>query len=484
MNEYTFNEKEDKIGILLFLIGIIFLLVTSYIGLSKIGLWADEIYSLAIIKMPLNEFFNYSLRDVHPILYYVFLKIFTKIFYFIDFTYAGKLFSLIPILLIGVLSITKIRKNFGMLTAGLFFLCICSMPRILTSALEVRMYSWGLFLITASWIYVYEIINDSTWKKWVILTILTILSAYTHYFSAVSSFAIYLITLIYIIRKNRELLKNWILSTIICIVSYIPWLTIAYYQILNVNNGYWIENITFKTVISYIYYIFSPAFDVIRNNDLVEPTILGTLLLFSFIYLFFKYNDEFTINTLLVFILVPLIGIIISIIKQPIFHARYLIPVLGCFWLLFSILLTKSFKNFKSFIPITMLIIIIGIMGVFAYIPIHDMDVTVSEMNHDYISKTGENNVIIINYEDVYFPYFCYFAPNNHHIIYSPRESNLSDLLNSQDIINLKNNGSKIYYIDNNMQIIENLRNNNLNLTEIPSNEPALETVIYEIKNI
>lgn len=480
MKFVKFNDKENNVGALFFIAGIIFLLITSYIALSKLGVWADEIYSLALIKMPLNEFIFYSKNDVHPILYYIILKIFCKILNFIDLTLIGKIFSLIPILLIGILSITKIKQHFGMLTAGIFFFCISSMPRILTIALEVRMYSWGLFLITTSLIYAYEIIKNPDWKKWTILTVLTILSAYTHYFSAIASFSIYLLMLIYIVRKERKLFKNWLISTVVSIIAYLPWLTIAFSQISNVKATYWIAPITTNTVISYIYYIFSPAYLAIRGNELVSPTIIGTLLLMSFIYLYYKNNDEFTTNTLLIFLLVPLIGVIISVIVQPVFHIRYIIPVIGCMWLAFSILLAKSFKNLKIFIPVTILILIIGILGIFAYIPIHDGDVKVTEMQHDYISNIGENNVVIINYVNVYFPVFKYHAPNNHHFMYNPSDSSLDDFLNDPDIIYYKNNQSKIYYIDN-IDAKEVYKDLKINFTEIPTNESRIGYKIYLI---
>ena len=77
--------------------------------------------------------------------------------------------SLIPFYLIFILSLTKIRKNFGMLASGIFCLLIISMPQMMLYAVEVRMYSWALFFVTASFIYSYEIIHDSSIKNWIIL---------------------------------------------------------------------------------------------------------------------------------------------------------------------------------------------------------------------------------------------------------------------------------------------------------------------------
>lgn len=148
------NNSEDKLGIILFIIGLIFLIITSYIGLTKLGLWYDEFYSIAYSQLPISEMIGLGSKDVHPILYYLIYKVFVKIFTFLDVAVVGKIVSLIPIYLIGLLSITKVRKNFGYLTAGIFFLCITTMPQLMIYSVEIRMYSWALFFVTASFIYV------------------------------------------------------------------------------------------------------------------------------------------------------------------------------------------------------------------------------------------------------------------------------------------------------------------------------------------
>ena len=74
-----------------------------------------------------------------------------------------------PIYLLMALSLIKIRKNFGMLTAGLFIFCLVTMPMFIQYALEVRMYSWSIFFVTTSFIFIYEIIERNSYKNWIIL---------------------------------------------------------------------------------------------------------------------------------------------------------------------------------------------------------------------------------------------------------------------------------------------------------------------------
>ena len=92
-----------------------------------------------------------------------------------------------------------------MLASGIFCLLIISMPQMMLYAVEVRMYSWALFFVTASFIYSYEIIHDSSIKNWIIFTILTICSCYTHHFAVLASISIYIILLIPIFKLKIKI---------------------------------------------------------------------------------------------------------------------------------------------------------------------------------------------------------------------------------------------------------------------------------------
>ena len=170
-----------------------------------------------MVKTPFSDFINFAFLDVHPPLYYLIYKIFYKIFIGVNPVIIGKFTSLLPFYLIPILSFTKVRKNWGYLTGGLFAFCIVTMPQLMNFAVELRMYSWGLFFVTASFIYANEITNNSNLKNWAILTLLTIASAYTHYFSAIASFVIYLFLLI----RNKDL-KMYFTSAIIVVLSFMP----------------------------------------------------------------------------------------------------------------------------------------------------------------------------------------------------------------------------------------------------------------------
>ena len=74
------------------------------------------------------------------------------------------------------------------------------MPQIMNYAIEIRMYTWGLFFVTMFYLY------GIKWKKsnkiidLVVMSFCSILSVYIHYFDLVSVLCIY----IYVDRYNYE----------------------------------------------------------------------------------------------------------------------------------------------------------------------------------------------------------------------------------------------------------------------------------------
>lgn len=469
INNFDNRTNEKRLGIILFIIGIIFLLITTYIGLTKIGLWYDELYSIAFAQMSISDMLEIGAKDVHPILYYLIFKLFIKIFTFIDIGVIGKIVSLIPIYLIGLLSMTKVKKNFGYLTAGIFFLCIASMPQLMIYSVELRMYSWGLFFVTASLIYGYELIKNPNLKNWAILTILTIASAYTHYFSAVASFCIYMLLLIYLLKNNKEQLKYWFLSAIISVMVFLPWTFIVLNQMAIYENGFWIKPITINTIISYIYFVLSPATFFIQANELVSPTILGTIILLMFLYLIYKVRDKFATTSIITFILVPIIGVLLSILIQPCFHHRFLIPSVGCLWLGFSILLAKIYENKKLFYIFLAIILIVGIVGCVNFIDIQTQDAIDTQAEMASLNEVlGSGNIIIVDFPPIYFELQGYLVKDNHYLCFIDDVGlHIKETLNDPGIKAEINSGSEVFYVDGGYENIDDVKAAGFSVQEI-----------------
>ncbi len=463
----AFKDK-DTLGIFLFILGIIYLLFVTYIGISMFSIWFDETFSMMLVTLPFSQAIEIALNDVHPPLYYIILKLFVKIFSsFIPLEIISRLVSTIPMYLIVILSYKKVRKMFDWLTAGLFTLCIITMPQLMLYSVEIRMYSWGLFFITASFIYAYDIYkNGFDLKNMGILTFLTICSAYTHYFSAIASFSIYLYLLIFLIRNRREYLKYFFTSTAISILAYVPWIFIVFNQYSLIQNRLWIDPISFKTIISYVYYVLSPANILVRGDEILSPTILGTIFLIIFIFLVFKVKDKYSINGILILVSVVLIGVLISITVKPFFHARYMIPSLGCFWLAFSILLSKIYDNKKLFIPILIFVLIIGAVGCVYFINIESQLASDTQKEFSEINDViGSGNIVAVDNGNMYVELLGYYSKDNHYLCWIENFSqSLYQALDDPGIKGEIEAGSHVFYIDYDQENIDELQKYNLTL--------------------
>lgn len=400
-----FKINKHNLGIILLILSLFYLLITTCEGFLKPGLWYDELYSIYMVKLPLSQMYVTGTTDVHPLLYYLIFKFFKKIAFFFNFNdiiAIGVFVSLLPIYLLYLFNIMKIRKEFGLLTCGIFALLFTSMPRLMWFSTDLRMYSWGLLFITLSYFYIFQILQKSTLKSWIILTILTICSSYTHYYAALTSIVLYLILLIILFKQNKALLKNWLVSCLICVVSYTFWITFLFKQFTRVNDHWWVDSFSIERVISCIFYIFSPEQSLILANEFQSPTILGILLLISVVILILNhkndFNSKFAIMGIIIFVIVFSFGIIYSFVKSPIFHARYSVLLLGMFWLAISILLAKNYSKKIFFIPILCIMLICGVVGAISFDNMEEIGVEHTQNNITASEEIfGVDNIVYLN---------------------------------------------------------------------------------------
>lgn len=502
------NKLQNKLGIILFLISLIFITFTSYIAFTKLGMWFDEIVSYDLCKYSISQIITMVSGDVHPPLYYIIYHIFVEIFFLTnitqDYIIIGKFVSLLPFYLLFIIALTKIRKNFGWLITGLFTLTLIAMPQMMNYAVEIRMYSWGMFFVTTSFIICYDILKQNKQIiSWVLLTCLTICSFYTHYFSALASVILYLFLLIYFIKNNKQQLKIWIVSVIITIIAFIPWITNVLNQIQAQNGHYWIAPITLNRIIGFIFFVFSPKNEIIASNEIANISILGILLVISILVVIIYYlknkNKDFNYNYgfygILICISVPIVGIIGSILINPFLHPRYLIPSMGILWLSISILIAKTYDKKYIFIPILIIILFASVFGSITFYE--------NQLYEEQVEKNITNNLegifdkhnIIIYDKYADNLYVSFYLSNDSHPLNLQIENHNNDELYKQidNIINdpgikgeIINDGKKVYLVLN-KKYDEDISLDHENYTLIKICEKLdtgskKKSVVYEIK--
>ena len=192
------HEKRDLIGILFFGAAILILLYMFISPLTNTIINIDEYWTYTLVNLPFINGMNVAIHDVHPPMYYWILYLLTP--FGLDNLYLLKVASIIPYVLIMIVSATKIRKDYGWLTAGLFVFCLGVMSDFFTEFLTIRMYSWGLFFVLMSFIYFNEVMTNWDRKSWMLLTLFTLLSAYTQYFFIITCGLMYLMVLFEILK--------------------------------------------------------------------------------------------------------------------------------------------------------------------------------------------------------------------------------------------------------------------------------------------
>ncbi|MDR1722247.1 MAG: hypothetical protein LBR24_04275 [Methanobrevibacter sp.] len=312
-------------------------------------------------------------------------------------------------------SLTRLRKDFGWLTSGIFGFCIITMPKMMIYATQIRMYSWVMFFATISFYYAYKLLKQANNKNWIIFTIFNLLTIYTHYYGAIAIVFIYL----FLILKNKNLINKWFLSAITLTSIYIPWVFLFLKKTVFGDNQ-WSKS-TFQDIPNTIWFIFSPHY-----HDL-DMTVLGIIFLITFIILIIYYisqiikdkkNSSSLINGgFIVLIATMSFGCLFSVLIRPMFYPKYVFVVIGCFWLSFSVLLSKTYNSRKRiFVPILIFLIFVGICNSITFINSENVSKFADFEFKNYLNQISENDTIIYIGPQLMDRFFHFYLNNS--IIY------------------------------------------------------------------
>lgn len=156
------KKLKNGCGVLFLFLGILSFFVCLFQAFGQ-DIWFDEVFSVNFIQHSYKEIAALTGKDVHPPLYYWYLKLFHDIGKVLVPAASSivlcKLASMLPFVGIFVYTLTAIRKNFGLHVAGLFWFLVMTMPQISNYTVEIRMYSLALFFITAAFVHSYELVR-------------------------------------------------------------------------------------------------------------------------------------------------------------------------------------------------------------------------------------------------------------------------------------------------------------------------------------
>ena len=270
-------------------------------NLTAISLWHDEAFSALLIRYPWGEMFHRIALDVHPPMYYVFLRFWHYIFG--DSLWSLRGFSavfsigLIPLAYGFVKSAFKNEK--AALVAALL---IAVSPFQISFVTEARMYTMGAFFaLLAAWALVratalqrdyYEGNGQAGLKQkfllaYAIFALSTIIIIYTHYYLLFTASAICFYGLVYHVWAYRGQLKRYgwlILSYAVMAAAYLPWLKVFLFQFRQVGGNYWIPPMDRWSIPDTIWnMLFGLYTGHIPSHLLLALAVFLSLIIFYFI---------------------------------------------------------------------------------------------------------------------------------------------------------------------------------------------------------
>ena len=476
---------KQGLGMLFLAVGLI--LLGNSIRMSFCGdIWYDELFTMGLIQHSYGELTAFTAQDVHPPLYYYIVKMVIELCKLImpaaNTVTAAKIVSVIPYFLLFFYAVFYLRKRFGLFSAGLFFFCILAMPKMSAYTVEIRMYSWALFFVTAAYFHAYELIQGIRSKRWYLhgaaFVCYGLAASYTQYFACVAVIMLYLGLFLWFLtygKKKNEAnvldgakepkgsmwrIRAWFIGVSISALAYLPWLFVLSRQMSAIRENYWILPLTWRSLGGCVKYIFLPAFTGGPSGVLLAVLffcIYGVLFLYLLIRAF-KRGDLLSVYaTLGAFVLAGLVlfGFAVSYLFRPIFVYRYMMPALGCFWFSFVLGLdqvggkgaeTKKGTKIRKSIEIRkaaeiigmmicVLVLITGFGNYRAFLGEEQYKAVLMEETEAALSGLDEEDILIFNFDQVQMV-TGYYLNNDSYLWYGQPEELVQEICGKKKSLN------------------------------------------------
>ena len=228
----------------------------------------DSSFCYFLIRHDWKEMYRLLMQDFSPPLYVVFLKVFSLV--------AGSSLNVLRasnLILSGYLyylTLFPLRRlggaRFSLMSSVLI---LCSQYNCYFGHI-IRPTYLGYVLTTAVFIYAALSLFGKETKDVVTLSVVAVLAMYTHNVSLISAFCVYaILCIITFVKKDREMLRRYLVSGVIIAVLYIPWLIVTIKQLGKASEDFWALRMKISETMDFVYSY--PFFN--RSNGLVNLLI-------------------------------------------------------------------------------------------------------------------------------------------------------------------------------------------------------------------
>ena len=443
--------SEKKVGSknpLSYLMGLIqiytILIVFMILGMIKSSdIWYDEVFSVRFAQLRMDSLIEMASRDVHPPLYYIYLKICMSFFGFfgLDVIQASKLASCIPALALLIFAIIWGKKRLNGTATTLFAFLTVTLPCLAAYYVEIRMYSLALMFITFEYAAMTDILESKEKKisQFIVMFCMALAAAYTQYFAGIAAGAVYIILLIGIlaIKKDRSYLYAVTGMIVSSVLLYLPWLPVFLKQLRDVSGSYWIQPMTLRSLGGCLKFMFMPQI----LNTKAAYAFAGLMIALCFIsYILFFAKKPGIKDIILVLcgpfaaLLIVVIGYVFSLMGSPIFTYRYLVPVMGIICLNIS----RVIADRKSNAAMYFIIFFCVILGYVSFDGFYNEEIKKGNAWKEAQTRLSEiehNSVVITNFDHVMTISAYYLKDDDIYLYEDEAEAVIRDLFDGCDSI-------------------------------------------------
>jgi hypothetical protein len=306
-----------------FILIFIFASVFYLYNINFSDIWIDEAFTKALVRHSYGEITKLIKNDFHPPLYFFGIKLFVTIFGLSDFTL--RLFSVLGVLATMLLVYGIGQKVFGKSGALYFCLLIVSLPMFAEYAHEARMYTWGAFAVTGTFLFASRFISSNRQSDLIWCMLFTLLAAYTHYYALLAVFWANMFVSIFLLIKRNNQFKIHLIYSLIAFILYLPWLIVVLRQTKKFAESYWVPALNLQSFLTCMLSPFAPK--------IYLPSFLPLALIIYGIMLWMIYKNYIAGKekqglvlglSLCMFWCTILTAMIVSLLMQPVLYMRYL----------------------------------------------------------------------------------------------------------------------------------------------------------------
>lgn len=362
----------------------------------------DEAYTWKIVTQnSLWGVIQAQAIDNHPPLYFLMAKLATlifgnKIMVFKAVSVAGALASM-------MMCAALVRKRWGSKAAIPLILLLGLGPQFLFYNINLRMYSWMVFFVFASALFIYELVLEDRISWWIALSLTTLGALYTQYFAVVPLMILYAYLLVICVRSKR--VKRFLLCCVVTVIAYLPQLYLVWQMLQRDSASQNDEMSASLSLVDLCEWSFQTNIKWSEYMPLVLFVAAAGLLIVQR-KRFEKRETGFLVLAAIVFPLTDMICYIISNNMNHFWHNRYMLDALLFIWIFMIIVYAK--QNTKVWVCFC---VWLGITVLSSYIVVQSEEFSMMAYTVDAKEKLAyvqDEKMIVYNFisYDVIYEYY------------------------------------------------------------------------------